>query len=66
MTGIDKAIERAGSQANLAELLGCTQQAISKWQVRGWAPLKRAKQIALASPIPIRELVSPDLKEMFE
>lgn len=66
MTGIDKAVESAGSQAALADLLGCTQQAVSKWQSRGWVPLKRAKQIALASPIPLKELVDPAFRETYE
>lgn len=63
-TGIDKAVEQAGSQTALAEMLGVTQQAVAKWQARGWAPMKRAKQIAGAFPIPLVELVDPELKEL--
>lgn len=63
-TGIDKAVKQAGSQEALAEMLGVSQQYISKCQNRGWLPTKRAKQVALAMPIPLAELVHPDLKEL--
>jgi transcriptional regulator with XRE-family HTH domain len=62
--GITKASEAAGSQGKLAEMLGVTQQAVSKWEARGWAPLKRARQIASAFPIPLKELIDPDTAEL--
>lgn len=64
MTGMARAILAAGSQGKLAELLGVTQQAVSKWEARGWAPLKRARQIAAAFPIALKELVDPDTAEL--
>lgn len=63
-TGIGKAVTAAGSQTALAEMLGVTQQAVAKWQGRGWAPLERAKQIANAFPITLKELIDPKLREM--
>ena len=63
-TGITKAVEAAGSQTALAELLGVKQQAVSKWQARGWAPIERARQIANAFPIPLAELLDPKIREM--
>lgn len=64
MTGMDKAIAQAGSQTALGEMLGVTQQAINKWQRRGWAPLARARQIAQSFPIALKELVDPDTAEL--
>lgn len=63
-TGITKAVDAAGSQTALAELLGVTQQAVSKWEARGWAPLERARQIANAFPIPLKDLIDPKIREM--
>lgn len=65
-TGIDKAVAQAGGQTQLAEMLGVTQQAVQKWQARGWLPVKRAKQIANAFAIPLAELCDPELKELYQ
>jgi len=60
MTGIDKAIEAAGTQRALARELGVTQQAISKMKRRGWAYKPQARRIAARYPeISLDELVNP-------
>ena len=61
MTGIDKAVQAAGSKSALAALLGISQQAVSKMQRRGFCPIKRAEQIAAAFPIPVDELLNPEM-----
>lgn len=59
--GIGRAVEQAGSQAKLAEMLGCTQQAVSGWVVRGFVPPLRAVEIEAVLGIPRKELLSPRL-----
>lgn len=44
-TGIKKAVELAGSQTALAELLGVTPQAVQKWVAQGCAPGDRCREI---------------------
>lgn len=63
-SGMTRAVLAAGSQGKLAELLGVSQQAISKWEARGWVPLARARQIAAAFPIPLKDLLDPDTAEL--
>lgn len=60
--GIDKAIELAGSQKALADLLGVTQQHVSYWK-NNRVPAERAHQIAVAldQQVSVYEL-RPDLK----
>jgi len=41
ITGIELACYAAGSQAKLADLLGCSQQNVSMWLRRGWVPVDR-------------------------
>jgi DNA-binding transcriptional regulator YdaS (Cro superfamily) len=64
--GIDKAIVAAGSETALAEMLGVSQQAVSKWKKRGFVPIKpvdRASQINNATGVERRELIDPALLE---
>lgn len=62
--GIDRAIRAAGSQTKLADRLGCTQQAISAWQKRGWVPLLRGIEIESIYGIDRRLLVNPRIAEL--
>jgi len=64
MTGIEQACYAAGSQAKLADLLGCSQQNISSWLRRGYAPPERVVEIEQATGIPRVLLVSPKLREL--
>lgn len=59
MTGIEQAIHDAGSEAKLAELLGCTQQAVNLWKQRGYVPAQRVDQIANAFRIERNALIDP-------
>jgi DNA-binding transcriptional regulator YdaS (Cro superfamily) len=60
-SGISKAIEAAGSQHALAGELGVTQQAISRWLLRGWVPRRRAMEIENQYGVPRATLVDPKL-----
>ena len=68
-SGIEKAIKAAGSETNLAIMLGVSQQAVSKWRKRGYVPLRpvdRATQIANNIKIDRRELLDPELLASIE
>lgn len=61
MSGIEQAIRAAGNQAELAALLGCSQQNISSWLRRGYVPPKQALAIEHATGISRAMLVDPKL-----
>ena len=63
MTGIQKAIAAAGSEAKLADMLGVTQQAVNKMKKRGYVPLSRVDQITSAFRVDRAELIDPALQE---
>lgn len=61
LSGIADAVIAAGTQADLANDLGVSQQVVSKWQVRGWVPLKRAGQIEERYKVSRARLVNPKI-----
>ena len=66
MTGIERAIELAGSQALLATRIGVTQQAISEWVTLGFVPDGRIDDVLNAvdkgcKQIKPRALLNPKL-----
>lgn len=63
MTGIEKAIQAAGSGDLLAEALGVTPQFITNSKRKGYLPLERAKAVAEMHAIPLIELVRPDIAD---
>ena len=60
-TGIAAAVERAGTQAKLAQQLGVSQQAVSQWIDQGWVPLRRAGQIEERYKVPRGRLLNPKI-----
>ena len=64
MTGIRQACYAAGSQAKLADLLGCSQQNVSSWLRRGYVPAERVVEIEQVTGVPRALLVSPKLREL--
>ena len=62
MTGIEQAIELAGSVGKLAEMLGCSQQAVSKMKRKGHVSPGRADQITAAMKIERERLIDPALR----
>ena len=65
-SGISDALAQAGSQAQLAERLGVTQQAVSIWLRRGWVPVRRALEIEAQFGIPRSRLISPRLLDLVD
>ena len=65
MTGIEKAIKNCGSQAKLAELIGCTQQNVSFWLRQGFVPPDRVLEIEQVSGVGRTELINPKLLDLF-
>lgn len=59
--GIEQAIAAAGSQDKLAAALGVTQQIISVWKFRGFAPVGRAVEMEMLYGVPRILMVSPKL-----
>lgn len=65
MNGITRAIEIAGSQNELAELIGITQPAVSQWLADGVVPPSRVMAVYLAcrgevSPHDLNPVIYPD------
>lgn len=58
-TGIERAVDVAGSQTKLAELLGVSKQAVQKWVDRGYAPQERVVEIEAQTGIPRKDLMDP-------
>jgi hypothetical protein len=65
MTGMEKAIKAAGGQVALAEQLGVSQQAISLWKRRGYAPISRLTEIECQYGVRSLELINPRIIEFF-
>ena len=54
------AVEAAGNQARLAELMCVSREAISRWGRRGKIPAERVVEVEAATGVP-REQLRPDL-----
>jgi DNA-binding transcriptional regulator YdaS (Cro superfamily) len=66
MTGIERAIDLAGGETALGELLGVSQQAINKMKRKGYVTLQRAEQIANNFPIEVSQLVDPEVVRLMK
>lgn len=60
-SGIERAIAAAGSQLKLANTLGVTQQVVSIWKFKGFAPVGRAVEMEHLYGVPRTAMVSPKL-----
>jgi DNA-binding transcriptional regulator YdaS (Cro superfamily) len=58
-SGIEQAIDAVGSQEALASLLGCTQQNISFWKRKGYAPVLKTLQIEKLTGVSRSQLLDP-------
>lgn len=65
-SGIDDAISLAGSQRKLARLVGCTQQAVHAWMLRGFVPIGRAIEIEQCTGVPRQRLINPKWVEVLD
>ena len=61
MTGIDKAIQKAGSHAAFGEAIGTSAAFVTQSRRRGWLPLQRAQIAAELYGIPLVDLVRKDI-----
>lgn len=64
ITGIAEAVVLAGSQENLANQLGVSQQAVSKWERRGYVPAHRVLEIEAQYGIARDRLIEPRLADL--
>lgn len=60
---LDLAIRAVGSASSLAERLGISQQAVSKWKVKGEIPIQRLPDVARASGVPLKLLLPAEFSE---
>ena len=60
------AIATMGGQVKAAAMLGVTQQGVSRWVVNGYAPVPVAGKIALATGVPLRALVSDEVRDALD
>lgn len=51
--------QAGGSQIDLARTLGVTQAAVSKWVMRGWVPLDRAREIEALYGVARTQVANP-------
>lgn len=65
-TGIDEAIAAAGSQEELARLIGCTQQNVSFWKRRGYVAGERVVEVEQVSGVPRARLINPRLRGLLD
>lgn len=63
-SGLYEAILAAGSQAKLADLMGCSQQNVAFWLKKGYCPIERVIEIEQATGVPRARLVSPLLLDL--
>lgn len=58
-TGIQQACDKMGGQVALAEALGVSQPAVSRWVGRGYAPRDRILRIAELTGVDTQRLADP-------
>ena len=63
-SGIEEAIRLAGGQAELARIMGCTQQNVSVWKNQGFAPTERVVEIEQATGVGREKLINPKCAQL--
>ena len=66
LSGIERAVGEAGSQASLAKRLGVSRQAVRRWVIDGHVPLGRSVEIETEFGIPRRELLERKLADLMD
>jgi DNA-binding transcriptional regulator YdaS (Cro superfamily) len=64
-SGIESACDAAGNQTRLAEALGVSQQAVSRWRRQGWVPLARAREIETLTGVHRASIMNPRVLASF-
>jgi DNA-binding transcriptional regulator YdaS (Cro superfamily) len=62
--GVSEAIDAAGGQAQLAKVIGCTQQNVSAWKQRGFVPVEHLVAVEAATGVPRTRLIKPQIMEL--
>lgn len=60
-TGIQEAVDKAGGQKQLADLLGVSRQAVQNFVRRGYVPTGRAIEVEAQTGVDRKRLVDPRL-----
>lgn len=60
--GLQMAIAVIGGQVVAAKKLGVTQQCVSRWVVKGYAPFAHARSLCLLSYMPAIDMIDPEVK----
>lgn len=66
LSGLERAIRRAGGQGNLAAKMGVCQQLVSSWKRRGWVSAEYALAISKETGIDPITLVQPQMRLVLE
>lgn len=61
-TSLQMAVAHIGGQVVTAKKLDVTQQCISRWVRKGFAPFAYARALSLLSYYPAIDLIDPDVK----
>lgn len=64
--GIDDAIKAVGTQEKMAEMVGVSQQAVSKWVAQGYVPTDRVVEVEQLTGVARARLVKPALVDLLQ
>lgn len=69
--GIDDAVKASapdgtGTQERLAELVGVSQQAVSKWVAQGYVPTDRVVEVEQLTGVARARLINPALVDLLQ
>ena len=64
MTGVAKAIAKAGGVSALARHLGVTRQRVQNWYKQGWVPKDYVVEIEAEFGVSRRELLQPEIRDL--
>lgn len=65
-SGIEKVVEKVGSQHELARQLNVSQQAVYQWVTRGFVPNNRIAEIERRYEIDAAELIDPEVLKLLK
>lgn len=66
LTGIEAAIEAAGTQTRLADALGVKQQTVSLWLKSGYVPNEHIVAIETMYGVPRSRLINPKIADLVD
>ena len=61
-SSLQMAIAIIGGQVKTAKKLNLTQQCISRWVIKGYAPFAYARSLCMLSHLPAIDLIDPEVK----